>query len=234
MNSNATPDTKFEGLGVKTTKIDKLFSFCIFALIFCVEHKKLKEIFRRYEIEYIELSEEAVGTINEYWKNLIEAKYMPFADVSSFGEYLENLIYVTAKVNTEGIHSDNVYNSILKYWDCVLSFKINGDLLAFLLSSLKPTKDVLCSILDKLTSNLEKYDNFDDCYKLIARYMSEMNLTYDIDMPKLKDGKYANEIYYLYRVLNPSLQGEFSVYCQNNLNDVRNYLEFIVDKRVCF
>ena len=229
LNSNATPDTKFEGLGVKTTKIDKLFSFCIFALIFCVEHKKLKEIFRRYEIEYIELSEEAVGTINEYWKNLIEAKYMPFADVSSFGEYLENLIYVTAKVNTEGIHSDNVYNSILKYWDCVLSFKINGDLLAFLLSSLKPTKDVLCSILDKLTSNLEKYDNFDDCYKLIARYMSEMNLTYDIDMPKLKDGKYANEIYYLYRVLNPSLQGEFSVYCQNNLNDVRNYLEFIVD-----
>lgn len=229
LNSNATPDTRFEGLGIRTTKIDKLFSFCIFALVFSIEHKKLKEIFRRYDIEYIELSEEAVSSINEYWKNLIVAKHMPFTDISSFGEYLENLIYVTAKVNTEGVHPDNVYNSILKYWDCVLSFKINGNLLAFLLSRLKPTKDVLIAILDKLTLNLGKYGNFDECYKWITHYMSEMGLTYDLDLSKLNNGKYANEIYYLYRVINPSLQGNFSIYCQNNLNDVRNYLEFIVD-----
>ena len=110
-----SPDTRFEGLGVNTTKIDKLFSFCIFTLVFCIESKKLKEIFRRYEIDNIELTDDAVNTINEYWKNLIEAKHVPFTDISSFGEYMENLIYVTAKVNTDGINSDNVYNSILLF-----------------------------------------------------------------------------------------------------------------------
>ena len=232
LNSYATPDTRFEGLGVNTTKIDKLFSFCIFTLVFCIESKKLKEIFRRYEIDNIELTDDAVNTINEYWKNLIEAKHVPFTDISSFGEYMENLIYVTAKVNTDGINSDNVYNSILKYWDCIVSFKIKGDLLAFLLSSLKPTKEVLCSILDKLSSNLEKYDHFEDCYEWIARYMTEMDLTYDLDMTKLKEGKYANELYHLYKILNPSIQGEFSTFCQNNIYDIRNYLEFIVDNNI--
>ena len=232
LNSYATPDTKFEGLGVNTTKIDKLFSFCIFTLVFCIDPKKLKEIFRRYEIDHIELTDDAIDTINEYWKNLIDAKHIPFTDISRFGEYLENLIYVTAKINSEGINSDNVYYTILKYWDCIVSFKINGDLLAFLLSSLKPTKEVLIAILDKLTSNLEKYGNFGDCYEWIAHYLSEMGLTYDIDMSKLKNGKYSKELCHLYKVINPSLQGDFSFYCQNNIFDVRNYLEFIVDNNL--
>ena len=141
LNSYATPDTKFEGLGVNTTKIDKLFSLFVYLpLFFVLTPKRLKEIFRRYEIDHIELTDDAIDTINEYWKNLIDAKHIPFTDISRFGEYLENLIYVTAKINSEGINSDNVYYTILKYWDCIVSFKINGDLLAFLLSSLKPTK----------------------------------------------------------------------------------------------
>lgn len=232
LNSNATPNTRFNGLDIKTSKIEKLFSFCIFALVFCVEHKKLIEIFRRYDIEYIELSDDAIDTINEYWKNLINANYMPFTDVGSFGSYIENLIYVTAKVKTDGINSDNVYNSILKYWNCIGSFKMRGNLLAFLLSCLEPTKEVLYSILDKLISNLEKYDNFDDCYKWIARYMSKMNVVYNLDMSKLKEEKYANELYHLHPVLNQSLQDDFSAYCQKNLNDIRNYLKFIVDNNL--
>lgn len=229
LNSHATPDTKFEGLDIETTKIDKLFPFCIFSLIFCVEPKKLKEIFRRYDIDNIELTDDAVDTINKYWKNLIDTKHIPFTDMSSFGSYIENLIYVTAKVNTEGIISDNVYNSILKHWDCIVSFKVNGNLLAFLLSSLKPTKDVLFSILDKLTSNLEKYDHFEDCYEWIAHYLAEMHETYYLEMSKLKEVKFSNELYHLYKVLEPSLQKEFALYCQKNLRDVRVYLDFIFD-----
>lgn len=228
LNSYATPDTKFEGLDVNTTKIDKLFSFCIFTLVFCIDSKKLIEIFRRYEIDHIELTEDAIDTVNEYWKNLIDAKHIPFTETSVFGSYIENLIYVTAKISNDGINSDNVYNSILKFWDYIVSFKINGNLLAFLLSSQKPTKEVLYSILDKLTSNLDKYDHFADCYEWIARYMKEMDITYDLDMARLKEDKYANELYHLYPVLNPSLKGLFSSYCQNRLCEIRKYLKFIV------
>ena len=92
LNSYATPDTKFEGLGVNTTKIDKLFSFCIFTLVFCIDPKKLKEIFRRYEIDHIELTDDAIDTINEYWKNLIDAKHIPFTDISRFGIFGKSYI----------------------------------------------------------------------------------------------------------------------------------------------
>ena len=86
--------------------------------------KKLKEIFRRYEIESIELTEDAIETINKYWNNLATSKHVPYVDISVFGNHLENLIYVTAKVSHKGIDTEKVYSSILKYWDCIVSFKV--------------------------------------------------------------------------------------------------------------
>ena len=228
LNSYATPDAEFKGLGARQTKIDKLFSFCIFVLVFCVEPKKLKEIFRRYEIESIELTEDAIETINKYWNSLATANHVPFVDITVFGNYLENLIYVTAKVSNEGIDTEKVYSSILKYWDCIVSFKVNDNLLVFLLSSLKPNKETLCSILDIFIGDLEKYDHCDESYEWIAHYMKEYGVTYELNMSLLKEGKYANNLYYLYKVISPSSQEEFSSYCQKNLRQVRDYLDFIV------
>lgn len=228
LNSYATPDAELKALGARQTKIDKLFSFCVFVLVFCIEPKNLKEIFRRYEIESIELTEDAIETINKYWNNLTIAKHIPYVDISVFGNYLENLIYVTAKVSNEGIDADNVYRAIIKYWDCIASFKVNDNLLVVLLSSLKPSKERLGSILDIIIGNLEKYDHCDESYKRIAHYMEEYGVTYELNMSRLNEGKYANNIYYIYKVISPSGQEEFSSYCQKNLRQVRDYLDFIV------
>ena len=232
LNSYATPDTQFYGLKMKTTKIDKLFSFCIFTFVFCIESNKLKDIFRRYEIDSIELTDDAILEINRYWANLLENKHIPFVETTKLGTYLENLIYISAKNETEGINGETVYKSILKYWDYIVSFKINGNSLALLLSSIKPTKEVMCSILDKLTSNLDKYDNYGNCYDWIAHYMSELHASYDLDLSKIGDEKYANEIFHLYKILNPSIQTMCSTYCQKNISDDRFYLDFIVSNQL--
>lgn len=231
LNSYATPNTEFSGFHVETTKLDILFPFCIFVLIYGTEPKRLKEVFRRYEIDYIELDTDAIDTINECWMNLVNSKYIPFIDKTDLGSYIENLIYVTAKTKTEGIDTENIYTAILKFWDCFVSFKINGDLLAFLLSSKRPSKSILFSILKKLTSDLENNDNFADCYEWIAHYLFEIHETYHLDMSILKEGKYSNDLYHLYKVLEPSLQSEFAAFCQKNLRDVRDYLDFIVDNQ---
>ena len=232
LNSHATPDAEFEGLGMRQTKIDKLFSFCIFVLIFCIEPKKLKEIFRRYEIESIELTEDAIETINKYWNNLATSKHVPYVDISVFGNHLENLIYVTAKVSHKGIDTEKVYSSILKYWDCIVSFKVNDNLLVFLLSSLKPNKETLCSILDIFIGDLEKHYHCNESYERIALYMKEYGVTYELNISRLKEGKYANNLYYLYKIISPSSQEEFSSYCQKNLCQVRDYLDFIVNNNL--
>jgi hypothetical protein len=232
LNSYATPNTKFEGLDLKTSKISKLFTFCLFTLVFGIESKKLQEIFRRYEIKKIELTDEAIVTLNSYWENLVDAKCMPFVDRAKFENYIENLMYVTSKICTDDINGDNVYKTILKYWDMIVCFKIDGKLLAYLLSRLQPNNENITSILDKLTSNLETYERFGDCYEWMAHYLSKQKTTYDLDLSKLTEGKFAKELRHLYKIIEPSKQKEFSSYCQENLHQVRDYLEFIVDNQI--
>ena len=204
LNSYATPNTKFEGLDLKTSKISKLFTFCLFTLVFGIESKKLQEIFRRYEIKKIELTDEAIVTLNSYWENLVDAKRMPFVDRAKFENYIENLMYVTSKICTDDINGDNVYKAILKYWDMIVCFKIDGKLLAYLLSRLQPNNENITSILDKLTSNLETYERFGDCYEWMAHYLSKQKTTYDLDLSKLTEGKFAKELRHLYKIIEPS------------------------------
>lgn len=232
LNSYATPESKKWSHGIRTTKIEQLSSFCLFCLIFHVEYIKLKEIFSRYEIDKIEITDEAVVSINEYWANLAVSSFSSIVDWNEMGDYIENLVYVTSNVKTEGIKPDNVYTAVLKYWDYISSFKVNGYLLSMLLSNIKPNKEILFSILDRLVSNLDTYDGFTSCYEKIAFYLSEMHVTYDLDMTKLKQGKYSNELYHLYRVINPSIQNEFSSYCQTYLNQAWDYLTFVADNQL--
>jgi hypothetical protein len=228
LNSYATPDAVFEGINLHTTKIDKLFPFCIFTMVFCMETQKLKEIFRRYEIKSIELADDGVDKINEYWKNLDSAQNIPSMDFSLLGEYIDNLIYVTSKVNNDGIDSNHIYSTILKFWDTITSSKVDGNSLALILSRVKPNKDDLSLLLNKLLENLETRENFANCYEWLAYYMDKDGLTYNLNMSVLKEGKYAREVFHLYKILSPEIKQSFSEYCQNNLNDVRLYLEFIV------
>lgn len=234
LNSYATSDVVYDGFGfgIRQTKIDKMFTFCIFSLVYCVEPKKLKEIFRRYEIDSIELTDEAIESINNYWINLIETKHNPYVNNTVFGDYLENLIYVTSKINNDGIHADNIYKVVLKFWDCIASLKINGDSLSLLLSRREPSKEILCLLLDRLSSNLNKYDNFGDCYEWITHYMSKLNGKYELDLSKIKDGKYASDLYHLYKILTPTIQEEFSCYCQKHLYEVADYLDFIINNHL--
>ena len=62
--------------------------------------------------------------------------------------------------------------------------------------------------------------------------MKEYGVTYELNISRLKEGKYANNLYYLYKIISPSSQEEFSSYCQKNLCQVRDYLDFIVNNNL--
>lgn len=232
LNSYATPDNKVRGTDIGPSKIYKIFSFCLFAFVFCIKNKELQEIFRRYEIDSIELSDDGIEIINKYWNNLANAKDLQSIQISNFGEYIENLIYVTSKIETKGIVSNIVYDAVLKYWHIINSFRVDGSLLAGLIFRLNPDSDNMIKILNQLFNNMDYYDHFTDCYYLLAHYMSEKNLTYDIDMAILKKGNYAGEVCPLYKILVPTKQQTFSEYCQTNLQEAADYLEFIVDNEL--
>jgi len=227
LNSYATPDKRPDGTEQHQSKITKLFPYCVFVLIFCIDPKKLREIFKHYEIENIELSEDAIESINEYWKNLNDNKHVVFTDISKLDNIIQNLIYVTAKIKNEGINSSVVYNVVLKYWGIITSLKMTEDLLIVLLSRYNPEKEQIVKMLDIILNNADEYNHFHVCFDIFARYLSQHNVTYELCMAKFKDGKYARHLYPLYKILTPSLKEDFSRYCQENLTDTRDYLTFI-------
>ena len=232
LNSYATPDKRPDGTEQHQSKITKLFPYCVFVLIFCIEPKKLREIFKHYEIESVELSKEAIENINKYWKNLNDNNCVVFTDVSKLDNIIQNLIYVTAKIKDEGVNSSMIYNVVLKYWDIISSFKIEEDLLQVLLARYCPEKDQVIRMLDIILNNEDKYDHFHICLNKFAHYLSEYNETYELGMTKFKDGKHARTLYPLYKILTPSLKEDFSRYCQENLTDTRDYLVFIVNNKL--
>ena len=232
LNSYATPDKRPDGTEQHQSKITKLFPYCVFVLIFCIEPKKLREIFKHYDIESIELSEDAIESINEYWKNLQDNKCVVFTDVSRLDNIIQNLIYVTAKIKNDGINSAVIYNVVLKYWGIISCFKMNEDLLQVLLSRYNPEKEQIIKMLDMILNNADEYDHFHVCFEKFAHYLSQHNGTYELCMAKLKDGKYARHIYPLYKILTPSLKEDFSRFCQENLTDTRDFFIFLVTNKL--
>lgn len=232
LNSYATPDKRPDGTEQHQSKITKLFPFCIFVLIFCIESKKLRDYFKHYEIDSIELSEEAIECINKYWKNLYDNKCVVFTDMSKLDNIIQNLIYVTAKIKNDGVNSSMIYTVVLKYWSIITSFEIEENLLQVLLSRYSPEKDQIKKMLDIILNNEDKYDHFNGCLYKFVHYLSVQNEAYELCMAKFKDGRYARQLYPLYKILTPSLKEDFSRYCQENLSDTRDYLEFIVNNKL--
>lgn len=228
LNSYATLDTKIDGLSIMQSKIDKISAFCLLVLTFSIEPKKLKDVFRRYEINSIELTDNAIDNLNNYWRNLVEANNDPFADKYRLGNYLENLMYITSKVCNEGIDADNIYTAIIKYWNYIIDLKVHGESLYLLLSKREPSQKCLISLLDKLISTHNGDDYLGSCYSWIAHYLGRQNAKYEFDTSKLQDFTFASDIFHLYKILDSSIQKEFSIYCQKYLHELSDYLDFIV------
>lgn len=227
LNSYATPDTLSDGLKIRPTKIDIMFPLCIFAFIFCVENTELKKIFNQYEIDKIKLSDESIQYVNSFLKNLYETKNVPYIERVKFSSYLQNLVFICSRVENDGIDVEVLFKVAIKYWND-LNLKASESCLNGILNRYKPSKDVLLQITIILIDNLDYDGNYSGCFSFIAYYMSEYGLTLkDIKLYEIKKKNNAQDLYYLYGVLDDCLKKEFSEYCQQNLTRVTSYFKFI-------
>lgn len=229
LNSYATPNRKFGGLGLETSKIDEIFSLCVFAFIFCVDNKELMETFRQFDVEKIVLSDDAIEYVNTYLKNLSEAKSIPYADGAKFANYIQNLLFVASRVENNTVDVETLYKVVLKYWNA-LNLQFSEECLNAVLCRFQPSADTLILIANRLIENLDDNGHFSGCFSYLAYYMSNSGMVYNgFKMNSVKEKNNSEDLYYLYRVLDKAIQNEFSEYCQQNLNIVSSYLDFIAD-----
>ena len=227
MNSYATPDTIIDGTNEKGSKIDKIDSFCVFVFIFCVDDKQLKDIFKQYEIDKLKLSDDSLVSVNSFLKNLNGTESIPYVERVKFSICLRNLLFVISRIENDGIDVDILYKVVIKYWND-LNLRASESCLNGILSQYKPSKEVLLQIASILLENLNGNGHYSNSFSYIAFYMSEYELIYkDLNLNEIKKKNNAEDLYYLYSVLDKSLQDEFSEYCQQNLTWVSSFLEFI-------
>ena len=227
LNSYATPTGKFDGLDLETSKIDEVFSLCIFAFIFCVDNKQLMETFKQYDVGKIALSEDAIIYVNTYLKNLSESKSIPYTDGAKFATYIQNLLFVSSRIKNDTVDVETLYKVVIKYWDA-LNLRISEKCLNAVLSRYEPKSETLILIANKLLNNLDDNGHFCGCFSFIAYYMFKSGITYSsFDMDAIKGKSNSQDLYYLYDVIDPAIQNEFSIYCQKNLYRTPSYFEFI-------
>jgi len=232
LNSYATPNHKFKELDLETSKIEELFSLCVFAFIFCVDNQELIETFKQFEIDEIVLSNDAIKYINTYLKNLSEAKSIPYVDGAKLATYIQNLLFVTSRIKNKNVDIETLYKVVMKYWKA-LNLHISEKFLYAILSHFQPSDETLIQIANKLIESLNDNVHFYGCFSCIASYMSKSEIKYnDFDMNSIKKKSNSEDLYCLYKVLDKTIQNEFSIYCQQNLDFVPSYLNFIVKNKL--
>lgn len=226
LNSHATLSNTTELVGILPTKIEELDSTCLIAMIFSLNSEELRKIFKRYEIEDIKLSDDALETINNCWKNLSESDSVLFTDKMRFAEYLDNLVFITSRVEGEILNSEHIYKAIIKHWGHTRLFKLHDKTFPILLERIKPDANAVKILLNRIIDSLDGHCNAAIVISHLVKYLKEYGINYNLSLNKVTKDT-CGSIYPLYEVLDVHLQSSFSKLCQEYLSRTYSYLWFL-------
>ena len=227
LNSHATTSNAI-GLmgGISPTKIEELDSICLIAMIFFQNSEELRKIFKRYEIGDIKLSDDALETINNCWKNLSESDSGIFTGKSRFLTYLDNLVFITSRIEAERLNSEHIYKGIIKHWANARSCNLHDRTFSILLERIKPDAETVKILLNLIIDSLDKHSNAAAVISDLVQYLKEFGISYNLSLDKVT--KYTcNSLYPLYEVLDDHLQSHLSKLCQEHLCRTYSYLWFL-------
>lgn len=225
LNSFATPDPKNSIFG-GCSKLDLLNPLSVHIMVFCIVSKDLECIFKQYDIEVLKLDDKAIDLTNTLFKNLHEAKEIPFCKHSLFQNYFENLIYVISKVQGEqnNIDPDLIYSTIIKYWDQILHFRINGNLLLSVLENHAPNVENINQLIDRVI----KEERLDYCLRYLVYLLDKQNCKYENIKLHDFDKESIQSLFVLYPILQDNIQDVIRPLIESDIKKFSSYLEFIV------
>lgn len=109
LNSFATPSaTMFGGFG-HCTKITALDENMLESLIFTIDNKRLKAIFKGYEIRSLKFDNNGIEYINSCLSGLIKEQKQVFRETDRLYNPLNNLLLLLSKSKEEKINKDDLY-----------------------------------------------------------------------------------------------------------------------------
>lgn len=230
LNSFATPSSSMFGGYGQNTRICALDAFMLESLIFSIDHKRLREIIKGYDIKTLSFSQKGVNYITSCLDGLLEKTENMFVDEKLFFAPLNNLLLIISKAKDERIDSVKIYDVVVKYLNNqYYNRQFESDILMQIICNYAPNVHRKKELIIKLLDFTDSYQQYLNCIIFLAKELYDEHQIID----SFSSNHFANkenigtEMSYLYPILQGEIQEKVLNFSLEKINNLYDYIYFI-------
>lgn len=229
LNSFATLSATMFGVFGHCTKITALDENMLESLIFSIDDKRLKAIFKVYEIRSLKFDDGGIEYINSCLSELIKEQKQVFRENDRLYKYLQNLLLLLSKSKEEKINKDDLYKVLIKYQSQIHTLKFDNIIIDEILSNYSPNESSAKALLWKLLCTTSDDKKYTQCIYDIVKVLHDANITYDeFKFEKLQNKEeIVTEISFLYSIVTGDLQEKIREFSLSKIGNLHNFIYFI-------
>lgn len=229
LNSFATLSATMFGVFGHCTKITALDENMLESLIFSIDDKRLKAIFKVYEIRSLKFDDGGIEYINSCLSELIKEQKQVFRENDRLYKYLQNLLLLLSKSKEEKINKDDLYKVLIKYQSQIHTLKFDNIIIDEILSNYSPNESSAKALLWKLLCTTSDDKKYTQCIYDIVKVLHDANITYDeFKFEKLQNKEeIVTEISFLYSIVTGELQEKIREFSLSKIGNLHNFIYFI-------
>ena len=230
LNSFATPSSSMFGGYGRNTRICALDAFMLESLIFSIDHKRLREIIKGYDIKTLSFSQKGVNYITSCLDGLLEKTENMFVDEKLFFAPLNNLLLIISKAKDERIDSVKIYDVVVKYLNNqYYNRQFESDILMQIICNYAPNVHRKKELIIKLLDFTDSYQQYLNCILFLSKELYDEHQIID----SFSFNHFANkenigtEMSYLYPILQGEIQEKVLNFSLEKINNLYDYIYFI-------
>lgn len=230
LNSFATPSSSMFGGYGRNTRICALDAFMLESLIFSLDHKRLREIIKGYDIKTLSFSQKGVNYITSCLDGLLEKTENMFVDEKLFFAPLNNLLLIISKAKDERIDSVKIYDVVVKYLNNqYYNRQFESDILMQIICNYAPNVHRKKELIIKLLDFTDSYQQYLNCIIFLSKELYDEHQIID----NFSFNHFANkenigtEMSYLYPILQGEIQEKVLNFSLEKINNLYDYIYFI-------
>ena len=230
LNSFATPSSSMFGGYGRNTRICALDAFMLESLIFSIDHKRLREIIKGYDIKTLSFSQKGVNYITSCLDGLLEKTENMFVDEKLFFAPLNNLLLIISKAKDERIDAVKIYDVVVKYLNNqYYNRQFESNILMQIICNYAPNVHRKKELIIKLLDFTDSYQQYLNCILFLSKELYDEHQIID----SFSFNHFANkenigtEMSYLYPILQGEIQVKVLNFSLEKINNLYDYIYFI-------
>ena len=230
LNSFAIPSSSMFGGYGRNTRICALDAFMLESLIFSIDHKRLREIIKGYDIKTLSFSQKGVNYITSCLDGLLEETENMFFDEKLFFAPLNNLLLIISKAKDERIDAVKIYDVVVKYLNNqYYNRQFESNILMQIICNYAPNVHRKKELIIKLLDFTDSYQQYLNCILFLSKELYDEHQIID----SFSFNHFANkenigtEMSYLYPILQGEIQEKVLNFSLEKINNLYDYIYFI-------